>query len=199
MMMAAALVATLALQPPAADEEIVEPRTGVKFTTRQADLSLLGVGVRTKSIFRVKVYAIGLYVADAALAGHLAAHKGNLETPAFYRDLVWGDFDKRIVMKFVRNVTRAQVQQAFREALPSVNPARLDVFASHMVATRAGQEYVIRWAPGGVLETSFGGQPNPPIADKDFAAAVFGIWLREHPIQADIKRDLVSRAPQLIH
>jgi hypothetical protein len=196
---AGSLAVLLALQPPAADQEIVEPRTGVRFTTRQGDLSLLGVGVRTRSIFRVKVYAIGLYVADAALAGPLAAHKGKLDTPEFYRDLIWGDFDKRIVMKFVRDVTREQVQDNFREALPSVNPARLDVFASHMVATREGEEYLIRWAPGGVLETSFRGRPNTPIADKDFAAAVFGIWLREHAIQADIKRSLVSRAPLLIH
>lgn len=194
-----ALQPLLALPPPAAGEEIVEPRTGVRFATRQADLSLLGVGVRTKTIFQVKVYAIGLYVADAALAGPLSAHEGKLDTPEFYRDLVWGDFDKRVVMKFVRSATRAQVQENFRAALPQVNPARLDVFASHMRDTRAGEEWVIRWAPGGILETSFGGRPNPPIADKDFAAAVFGIWLRERPIQADIKRDLVSRAPLLIH
>jgi chalcone isomerase-like protein len=196
----AGLVVLLALQqPPAIDEEIVEPRTGVHFTTRQADTALLGVGVRTKSIFRVKVYAIGLYVADAALAGPLAVHQGKLDTPEFYRDLVWGDFDKRIIMRFVRDATREQVQQNFRESLPGVNPARLDVFAAHMVETKAGQEYVIRWAPGGVLETTFAGRPNTPIADKEFAAAVFGIWLGEYPIQADIKRDLVSRAPLLIH
>jgi hypothetical protein len=157
------------------------------------------VGVRTKSIFRVKVYAIGLYVADAALAGPLAVHKGRFDTPEFYRDLVWGDFEKQINLSFVRDATREQVQQNFRESLPGVNPARLDVFASHMTATRAGHEWVIRWAPGGVLETSFAGQANTPIADKDFAAAVFGIWLRERPIQADIKRDLVLRAPLLIH
>lgn len=199
-MIAAALVALLGLQqPPAIEEEIVEPRTGVHFTTRQGDLSLLGVGVRTKSIFRIKVYTIGLYVADAALAGPLAVHKGKLDTPEFYRDLVWGDFEKQINMRFLRDVTREQVQQNFRESLPQVNPARLDVFASHMIAMKAGQEYVIRWAPGGILETSFGGQPNTPIADKDFAAAVFGIWLGETPIQVDIKRDLVSRAPLLIH
>ena len=199
-MMAAGLVALLALQQaPAIEEEIVEPRTGLHFTTRQGDLSLLGVGVRTKTIFQVKVYTVALYVADAALAGPLAVHKGKLDTPEFYRDLVWGDFEKLILMRFVRDATREQVQQNFREALPSVNPARLDVFASHMIATRAGQEYVIRWAPGGVLETSFAGQINTPIVDKDFAAAVFGMWLGEYPIQADIKRDLVSRAPLLIH
>ena len=39
---------------------------------------------------------------------------------------------------------------------------------------------------------------QPPIADKNFAAAVFGIWLGEKPIQEDIKRDLVTRAAILI-
>lgn len=197
--LSAVLAAALALQqPPAIEEEVVEPRTGVRFTTRQADLSLLGIGVRTQSIFKVKVYAIALYVADAALAGPLAAHKGKLDGPEFYRDVVWGDFEKQINMRFVRDVTREEVQEAFREALPQVNPARLDVLASYFVDTKQGQEYVLRWAPGGVLETSFAGVAHTPIADKDFAAAVFGIWLGPQPIQADVKRDLVARAPLLI-
>jgi hypothetical protein len=42
------------------------------------------------------------------------------------------------------------------------------------------------------------GQAKPAIADKDFAAAVFGIWLRPNPIQDDIKAGLVSRAGGLI-
>jgi len=72
------------------------------------------------------------------------------------------------------------------------------VLASHFRDTKAGEEYVLRWAPGGVLETSFAGQANSPIADKDFAAAVFGIWLGPRPVQTDLKRGLVSRARQLI-
>lgn len=192
------IVLAIGLAGPTVDEEIVEPRSGARFAARHGDLSLLGVGLRTRTLFQVKVYAIGLYVADTALAGPLAAHKGKLDSPEFYRDLVWGDFDKQIIMKFVRDATRAQVQEAFRESLPRANTARMDVFASYMKDTKQGQEYALRWAPGGVLETSFAGQPNTPIPDKDFAAAVFGIWLGEYPIQADIKRDLVSRAPQLI-
>jgi len=198
-LLAAGLVALLALpQASANGQDVVEPRTGVPFATHRADMSLLGVGVRTKTVFRVKIYAIGLYVADAALAGPLAIHKGKLESPAFYRDLVWGDFGKQIHMRFVRSATKAEVQAAFRESLPQVNPARLEEFAAHFVNTRKGDEWELRWAPGGVLETSFAGKRNPPIADKDFAAAVFGIWLRDNPIQADLKRDLVSRAPLLI-
>jgi hypothetical protein len=42
------------------------------------------------------------------------------------------------------------------------------------------------------------GQPKPPIADREFAAAVFGVWLGEKPVREEIKKGLVSRAPALI-
>ena len=61
-----------------------------------------------------------------------------------------------------------------------------------------GQEYVIAWKPESGLETTVVGLAKPPIADKTFAAAVFGIWLGEKPIQDDIKKGLVSRAGELI-
>ena len=189
------LVAGLAmLAVPARAQDVKEPRTGVIFPVKQDGMTLLGVGVRTKTFLKVKVYAAGFYVADAALAGPLAVHRGRTGTPQFYRDLVWGDFPKAIVMKFVRDTTAAQIRDAFYEALPSVDRARLDLFASHFGTPRNGQTVVLRWAPGGVLETTAAGEAKPPIADKAFAAAVFGIWLGEKPIQEDIKRDLVSRA-----
>jgi hypothetical protein len=193
------LVAGLAvLAVPARAQDVKEPRTGVSFPVKQDGMTLLGVGVRTKTFLKVKVYAAGFYVADAALAGPLAVHRGRTGTPAFYRDLVWGDFPKAIVMKFVRDTTAAQIRDAFYEALPSVDRARLDLFASHFGTPRNGQTVVVRWAPGGVIETTAAGEVKPPIADKAFAAAVFGIWLGEKPIQEDLKRDLVSRAPQVL-
>jgi hypothetical protein len=57
---------------------------------------------------------------------------------------------------------------------------------------------VLRWVPGGTLETVMDGNAKPPIADRDFAAAVFAVWLGDKPIQEDIKKGLVSRAPALI-
>ena len=182
----------------AAAEDVKEPKTGVSFAAKDGSSSLMGVGLRTKTMLKVKVYAIGLYVDDAALAGPLAAHKGKTSSPEFYRDLVWGDFSKHVVLKLVRDVSTSQIQGAFREALPGANQARVDAFASYFGDTKVGQEYVIRWAPGGTLEVTVAGVAKPPIADKDFAAAVFGIWLGEKPIQDDIKRDLVARAPSLI-
>jgi hypothetical protein len=197
-LLVAASVASVAFAPPASAQDVKEPRSGVAFAAKEGPSSLLGIGLRTKTMLKVKVYAIGLYVDDAALAGPLAVHKGKTSSPEFYRDLVWGDFPKYVVLKFVRDVSTSQIQEAFREALPSAPKARVDAFASYFGDTKTGQEYAIRWAPGGTLETTVVGVAKPPIADKDFAAAVFAIWLGEKAIQSDLKRDLVARAPQLI-
>lgn len=192
------LVVALALAVSASAQEVTEPGSGVRFAAKRGELSLLGVGLRTRTIFKVKVYAVALYVADTALSGPLAAHRGKLGAPAFYRDLVQGDFAKEVHLRFVRALDRQTIQDAMREALAGADRARVDAFVSYFPEIKAGQECVIRWAPGGTLETLMAGQPKPPIADKSFAAAVFGVWLGDTPIQEDIKTGLVSRAAALI-
>jgi hypothetical protein len=192
----AALLLTLALAAPALAQEVTEPKSGVKFAVKSGDMSLLGVGLRTKTMLKVKVYAVGFYVADSALAGPLAAHKGKTDSPAFYKDLVWGDFGKQIVMKFTRGVSTDQIRGAFRETLEGTS--KLDQFLGYFGETKEGQEYVLTWKPGGILATKVAGVDKPEINDKTFAAAVFGIWLGEKPIQDDIKKGLASRAAELI-
>jgi hypothetical protein len=192
----AALLLSLALATPVLAQEVAEPKSGVKFTTKSGDTSLLGVGLRTRTMLKVKVYAVGFYVADSALAGPLASHKGKTEAPAFYKELVSGDFGKQIVMKFVRDVTTDQIRGAFRGSLQGTS--KLEPFLGYFGDTKVGQEYVLTWKPGGVLATTVAGAEKPEINDKAFASAVFGIWLGEKPIQADIKKALVARAPELM-
>ena len=197
---AAGLVLCLAAAPfPLAAQDIKEPTSGVSFPARDGELSLLGLGLRTKSFLKVKVYAIGLYVADSALSGVLAPHKGKLGSPGFYADVASGDFNKEVRLRFVRDLSAGQIQEAMREALGGAERARVDAFVGYFPAIQSGQEAVIRWAQGGVLETVMAGQLKPPIEDKAFAAAVFGIWLGPKPIQEDLKRGLVSRAPELLN
>lgn len=199
----AAVIATaLAVLLPlgAAAQDVTEARTGTRFAAQAEGMSLLGAGVRTRTIANVKVYAIGLHVADDALKGPLAAFKGRAATPEFARQLVWGDFRKQLTLKFVRNVTKDQIQDAFREALvqSGANSAQMEAFLAYFGDTASGQEYVLRWEAGGVLKTTVAGQERAVIADKNFAAAVFAIWLGDKPIQASIKKDLVSRAETLL-
>jgi hypothetical protein len=102
-------------------------------------------------------------------------------------------------MKFVRDVSTDQIRGAFRESLKGAEGAKVDLFVGYFSDTKVGQEYVLRWAPGGVLETKVAGLNKPPIADKKFAEAVLGIWLGEKPIQEDVKKGLVSRTAELLN
>ena len=198
LLIAVPLLAAPFLPAPVLAQTVSEPKTGVSFPTKTDGMSLLGVGLRTKTMLKVKIYAIGMYVADSALSGPLAAHKGKLGTPAFYRDIVAGDFGKQIVMKFVRDLSADQIQGAFREVLTAANPQKTELFVNYFSEIKARQEVVLRWAPGGTLDVNVAGLGKTPIEDKAFASAVFGIWLGDKPIQDDIKRDLVSRAAELI-
>jgi hypothetical protein len=192
----ALLVGAVAATLPA--QEITEPRSGAKFSAKADDKSLLGAGLRTKTFLKVHVYALGLYVADSAISGPLATFKGKTDSPAFYRELVQGDFPKQVTMKFLRDLSASQIQEAMREALAGADKARVDAFVGYFPALTSGQECVLKWAPGGALETVVAGQAKPPIADKAFTAAVYSIWLGEKPIQEDLKKAIVSRAGELI-
>lgn len=179
-------------------QEVTEPGSGVKFAAHDNDMSLLGVGLRTKTFLKVKVYAIGLYVADSALTGPLAAYKSQPTAPALYRTLVEGDFPKEVRLRFVRDLSAGQIQEAMREALAQADKARVDQFVSYFPAIHSGDECRLRWAQGGSLETVMAGQAKAAIADKAFAQALFGVWLGPKPIQDDVKAALVARAKELL-
>lgn len=189
-----ALTLLLLFVVPSVAQEITEPKSGMKFAAKDGDSSLLGAGLRTKTMLKVKVYAIGLYVADAELAGPL---KGKAGTPDLYRELVNGDFKKKVVMKFLRDVSTSQIRDAFHESLGNAGP-KAQEWISYFGDIRTGQEIVISWVPGTGLTTKVAGADKPPINDKTFASAVFGIWLGEKPIQDDLKKALVSRVPELL-
>jgi hypothetical protein len=194
----ALFAAPFILAAPLLAQDVTEPGSGVRFAARDGDKALVGLGLRTRTFLKVKVYAIGLYVADSALAGPLAAYKGQTSSPAFYKALVEGDFPKEVRLRFTRELSANQIQEAMREALAKADKARVDQFVSYFPTIKQGDECVIRWAPGGTLETVMAGAAKPPIADPAFAAAVFGVWLGEKPIQEDVKKGLVSRAGELL-
>jgi hypothetical protein len=189
-----AALLVLSVVGPALAQDVAEPRSGAKFAAKDEDTSLLGVALRTKTIAKVKVYAIGLYVADSAISGPL---KGKAGTAELYQELVNGDFKKKVVMKFLRDVSTDQIRDAFRDSLKGVG-GKTDVWVSYFSDIRSGQECVIAWTPGVGLQTKVAGVDKPAINDKVFASAVFGIWLGDKPIQEDVKKDLVARGGELL-
>lgn len=187
------LALSVALAPAlAAADSVTEPRSGVSFEKKRGEMTLTGVGLRTRTFLKVKVYAVGLYVADATLAGPLQAERGKPKSPAFYQEMLTGDAPRAIHMKFVRDLSADQIREAFRDVLQRADKAKVDAFVAYFGDLKSGQECVLEWAPGGLLKTTVAGTAKGDIADKAFASAVFGIWLGEKPIQDDIKADLVK-------
>jgi Chalcone isomerase-like len=191
-----AAVLLAALAAPAWSQDVTEPKSGIKFPARENGMSLLGVGVRQRSIAmaKAKVYAIGLYVADSALAGEL---KGKAGTGELYREIMEGDFKKKVVLKFLRDLSTDQIRDGFRDALKGAG-SKGDVWVNYFTSVVTGQEAVITWTPGVGLETKSAGLNKPPLNDKTFASSVFGMWLGEKPISDDLKKDLVQHAGVLI-
>ena len=174
-----------------------EPKSGAACAVKKADLTLLGGGLRVKKmVFTFKAYAIGFYVSDAALAGPLAAYK--TASPELYKQLQTGDFKKEVVLRFMRDLSQSRIQEAMREALVGAEPKVLDQFISYFPELKEGQECVLRWAPGGTLETVMAGQAKPPIANRAFTERLFGLYVGPTPIQADIKAGVVARAAEVI-
>jgi hypothetical protein len=179
---------------PAFAQDVAEPKSGAKFAVEDGDTSLLGVGLRTRTIAKVKIYAIGLYVADSAIAGAL---KGKAGTPELYRQLVAGDFKRKVVMKFLRNVSGEQIRDAFSDTFKN-SGVKSDEWIAYFNEIRSGQELTIGWTPGVGLETKVAGTDKPAIKDKALASAIFAIWLGDKPIQDDLKKDLVARSSELL-
>jgi Chalcone isomerase-like len=189
-----AVFLALSMIVPALAQDIAEPKSGTKFAAKDGGTLLLGVGLRTRTIAKVKIYAIGLYVADSAIAGPL---KGKAGTPELYRQLVTGDFKKKVVMKFLRNVSGEQIREAFSDALKS-SGVKSDEWIAYFSDIHSGQEFAIGWTPGVGIETKVAGADKPAINDKSLASAIFGIWLGDKPIQDDLKKDLVARGGELL-
>jgi hypothetical protein len=194
----AALVA-LGAAGTASAQTWTEPKSGVAFPVKKDDMTLLGGGLRVKKIvFSFKAYAVALYVSDAAVAGPLAAFKGKTASPEFYQALQTGDFKKELVLRFMRNLSQEKIQSAMRESLQGADPKLLDQFVSYFPELKEGQEAVLRWAPGGTVETVMAGQAKPPIADRKFAERLFGLYVGPTPLQADIKAGVVARAAEVV-
>ncbi len=198
-LVAAFATAALAAAAAAPAQTWTEPKSGASFEVKRDGMTLLGAGLRVKKIvFTFKAYAVGLYVDDAALAGPLAAYRGKGVTPELYRTLQTGDFRKQVVLKFLRNLGASKIQGAMRESLEGADPKLLDQFVSYFPEVKEGEECILRWAPGGTLESIMAGQAKPPIANKAFAERLFGLYVGPTPIQADIKADLLARVKDVL-
>jgi Chalcone isomerase-like len=146
------------------------------------NLKLNGMGLRTKVVF--KVYVAGLY----------------LETPS--KDpaaILSSDQVKSIRLSIMRSLKGSQVSEAIEEGfeknskaqLPALK-ARLDKLASMLPNVEKGDDILLTYAPGKGTVVTVKGAEKGVIEGKDFADALFSVWLGAQPVQEDLKKALLG-------
>lgn len=165
---------------------------GDAFSPGRDGLTLAGQMVKTQTFLRTRVYAVALYVSHDAVRELLGSHPRRPPMAAFYDDLITRDFDKEIVLRLLREVSEERIRSALRKRLEHADPARVEQLLSYFGPVESGTECTLRWAPGGTLEVMIGGVSYPPIPDRAFTEAVFGIWLGDQGSAHSAREKLVA-------
>jgi hypothetical protein len=178
-----ALVLAVVLALPAAAKDV----EGVSFPDTLAaegkELKLNGVGLRRKFVFNV--YAAGLYV----------------ESPAQNAEqLIQSDQIKRVRMSMLRDLDKKTITEAivdgFKANAKATLPAlqeRLDTFTAAIPNLKKGDELVLTYVPGqGTTIESKAGQ-KISVQGKDFADALFSVWLGKQPVDDGLKKAMLGK------
>jgi hypothetical protein len=145
-------------------------------------LKLNGAGLRKKAIF--KVYVAGLYV----------------ETPA--RDaaaLLSSNQIKSMHLRMMRSLKGKQIGESIEEGFARNSKAqqdklkdRLAKFTAMIPDVEEGDDIVMTWVPDHGTKVTVRGTDRGTIEGRDFADALFAVWLGPDPVQDDLKKALVG-------
>jgi len=178
-----ALAAALVL---AAGPLIAASVDGVKVpdtvTVGAKTLKLNGAGVRKKMIVRVYVCALYLENNSKDAAGIIAS----------------GD-TKSMRLRMLRAVEGSKISGAISEGFEnnsassmSVLRPRLEKLAKLIPDVKEGDEIALTWIPDQGTVVNVRGRDNGTIEGRDFADALFSVWLGANPVQDDLKAALLA-------
>ena len=179
---------------------------------------LVGTGIRQRTIFRVNVYAFGLYVDPAGARAALAAFAGRQASELrrderFHQRLLDLDFGMTLRMVMTRTVEGGDVADAFDDALrprmaragrrsadgagKNAPLARLRSYLDVDEVAR-GTEIVFSCDPEGRLTTSVGRAQRPPIESRTLCRALFDVYLGQDPIERGGRRNIITGFARLL-
>ena len=137
-------------------------------------VTLSGMGIRTKTFLKVKVYVAGLY----------------LESPVKNaQDIIGSDQAKAMVMSFLyKEVEREKLQESWRSGFdantPSAGPdliKKMDQFVSLFQSPAMnGDKYLFIYEPGKGTSIILKGETMAVIPGADFASALMAIWFGDN-------------------
>jgi len=148
-----------------------------------AKLVLNGLGLRTK--YFVKVYVAGLYVQQKS------------QDP---NALIAADAPKRIIMQFVRGLSKEQLADGFSEGFANNSPdamktmkADIDRFLGALEPVKEGDQMILTYDPDTGTTVALNGKEKLTVAGPAFAQVLFSVWLGPKPPTADLKKGLLGQ------
>lgn len=175
------LALALSVAAPAIAGEVAGVKMPDSTTVEGKTLHLNGVGLRKKLMF--KVYVAGLY----------------LETPT--KDaaaVISSDQVKQMQLSILRSLKGSQVAEAISEGFEKNSKsqmgtlkARLDKLNGMIPNVAEGDQILLTYLPGKGTVVSVKGMERGVIEGKDFADALFAVWLGPNPVQEDLKKELL--------
>lgn len=176
--LALGLITTL----PALAKEVAGVSLPETATVDGKTLRLNGMGLRKKVVF--KVYVAGLY----------------LETPSKdAASVISSDQVKRMQLSVLRSLSSRQVSEAIEEgfeknskASMAALKARLEKLATMIPNVEKGDQILLTYVPGKGTVVSAKNVEKGVIEGKDFADALFSVWLGSNPVQEDLKAALLG-------
>jgi hypothetical protein len=155
-----------------------------KVTVDGKTLVLNGQGIREATMMKIDVYVAGLYVSKKSKNGAAIAKK---------------DAHKRLVLKFVRDVDRDKIAEAYQEGFKAAAgknygslKAKMKKLNSWMTDASDGDEHTYTYIPGEGLTVEINGKKKGTISGNDFKDAFFRIWLGKNPPNSGLKRGLLG-------
>ena len=148
------------------------------------ELHLNGVGIRSKFFF--SIYIAELYLQHPASTTATVLAQGG---------------ERRMVMHFLyHEVSKDQLvdgwEEGFAANLDTASRAalapRIKAFEAMFVTVHKGDEIVFDYLPAVGTRVRVAGAPKGVIAGKDFADALWSIWLGREPVTTDLKRELLG-------
>ena len=136
------------------------------------DLKLNGMALRSKAVF--KVYVGGLYLPDEE-------HD--------WKKVLGEDEPRRMVMQWVRSVSKDQICEGWKEGLAANTPnasadvkKNFDALCGLMEDAKAGDRLVFTYLPASGVEVAINDKAKgTPFGGKPFADALFACWIGAKP------------------
>lgn len=166
--------------------EVARVQVPDKTQVASRELVLNGAGLRKRFIF--SVYVIGLYLpekkSDPAAVLSLAGPKR--VSIHMLRGVGADTFSDALVEGLKANHSEADYQ-----ALEPRVKALSDIMAQVKEAKK-GMNIALDWTGEATMVGIDGKPAGQPIPGEDFYRALLRIWLGEHPVQDDLKKDLLG-------